>query len=78
MPKVKVGKETVKFLALSPPEESAFTPYPRARRFRANSWNSCLFVYSHGQNFLAPPYGCAIVPRILGNWILNEMDNHGT
>jgi hypothetical protein len=30
------------------------------------------------QNFLAPPDGFAIVPRILGNWMLNEMDNHGT
>jgi hypothetical protein len=33
---------------------------------------------SPAQNFLARPYDCAIVPRILGNWILNEMDNHGT
>jgi len=30
------------------------------------------------QNFLAPPYDCAIVLNILSNWILNEMDNHGT
>ena len=101
MPKVKSGKETVKFLAnfdylikveLVRPfsHGGRFSLSPRERdgvrgRYRSPAHMGRLAVGAlicclpfPPQNFLARPYDCAIVPRILGNWILNEMDNHGT
>src|SRR5262249_36105390 len=101
MHKVKVGEETVKFLANFDHLTMAALVHPLSRRrhlslspsdgervgVRGHSpapsvqFAVGVLIYSSPfppQNFLAPLYDCAIVPRILGNWILNEMDNHGT
>jgi hypothetical protein len=60
------------------PYFKAFQTLSKIKNALADGGTSHNFAHSPPENFLAPPYGCAIVPRILGNWILNEMDNHGT
>ena len=83
------GKETVKFLAIFDHLSRArrattqfvsayFTPSPLGERLGQRRPLIPCHLVDPPQNFLAPPDGFAIVPRILGNWILNEMDNHGT
>ena len=75
MPKVQVGKETVKFLAIFDHCVTGGASVPASRERP----DFLMILPSRlPQNFLAPPYDCAIVPRILDNRILNEMDNHGT